>query len=40
MPAMPSAFEKEMIGFQWHFQAGSSACTGVSIAVTDVAFVE
>jgi hypothetical protein len=37
--AMPADFEKEMIGFQWHFQAGmSGACTGVSISVTDVAF--
>lgn len=39
MPAAVADFTQQMIGFQWHLQAGSSgACNGVSLAVTDVSF--
>jgi hypothetical protein len=40
LPALAADFEKEMIGFEWRLQAGASgACSGASLAVSDVAFV-
>jgi hypothetical protein len=41
LPSAAADFQKEMIGFQWHLQAGSSgACTGVVLQVDNVAFVQ
>lgn len=41
MPAAAADFEKQMIGFQWHLEAGTNgACDGVALSVDDVAFVQ
>ncbi|MCI4338668.1 MAG: hypothetical protein L3J72_05140, partial [Thermoplasmata archaeon] len=40
MPATAADFTAEMLGFQWQLTAGSTACTGVSVAISDVAFTQ
>jgi hypothetical protein len=40
MPATAAAFTAEMLGFQWQLTSMGAACTGVSVAISDVAFTQ
>jgi hypothetical protein len=40
MPATAADFTAEMLGFQWQLTSMGSACTGVSVAISDVAFTQ
>lgn len=38
MPATAADFTTEMLGFQWQLTSPGAACTGVTVAISDVAF--